>query len=341
MERAEVEADQMPGQDSFLDVITNIVGVLILLVLVVGLRSSRAVANSGHATALAAAQAVEQEKLRDAFRTAANTESEVVDLVRRSEHHRQETLLREQERLWLAETVAEHQLEVTARRAKLNENEQRDFDLRRKLVEAQMKLDALTREQVALLAEEPEVEKIECQPTPLARTVTGKEIHVQLCDDYVACIPTDELIKLMYDDFDQNSWRLKDEDEMVRTIGPIDGIRLQYCFIKKDVVARGRNGVVASGKAAEFQGFFLLPDHTPLGEPATDAMAAGSEFRRHLQQVDATRTTITIWTYPGNYERLRELRRLVRELGFQVAIRPLPTGKPIGFSPTGSKSVSE
>jgi len=34
-ERVEVEADQMPGQDSFLDVITNIVGILILLVLVV------------------------------------------------------------------------------------------------------------------------------------------------------------------------------------------------------------------------------------------------------------------------------------------------------------------
>ena len=36
MKRVEMEADQMPGQDSFLDVITNIVGILILLVLVVG-----------------------------------------------------------------------------------------------------------------------------------------------------------------------------------------------------------------------------------------------------------------------------------------------------------------
>ena len=43
MKRTEVEADQMPGQDSFLDVITNIVGILILLVLIVGLRTSRAV----------------------------------------------------------------------------------------------------------------------------------------------------------------------------------------------------------------------------------------------------------------------------------------------------------
>ena len=45
MKRAEIEADQMPGQDSFLDVITNIVGILILLVLVVGLRTSHSVHN--------------------------------------------------------------------------------------------------------------------------------------------------------------------------------------------------------------------------------------------------------------------------------------------------------
>ena len=43
MKRVEMEADQMPGQDSFLDVITNIVGILILLVLVVGLRTTRSV----------------------------------------------------------------------------------------------------------------------------------------------------------------------------------------------------------------------------------------------------------------------------------------------------------
>jgi len=45
MKRVEMEADQMPGQDSFLDVITNIVGILILLVLVVGLRTQRSVHN--------------------------------------------------------------------------------------------------------------------------------------------------------------------------------------------------------------------------------------------------------------------------------------------------------
>jgi hypothetical protein len=43
MQRDEDDADQMIGQDSFLDVVTNIVGILILLVMVVGMRASHAV----------------------------------------------------------------------------------------------------------------------------------------------------------------------------------------------------------------------------------------------------------------------------------------------------------
>ena len=53
MKRVEIEADQMPGQDSFLDVITNIVGILILLVLVVGLRTSRSVHEASNDDAVA------------------------------------------------------------------------------------------------------------------------------------------------------------------------------------------------------------------------------------------------------------------------------------------------
>ena len=80
---------------------------------------------------------------------------------------------------------------------------------------------------------------------------------------------------------------------------------------------------------------------TPLGEPAADAMEVGSDFRQQLATIDPSRTTLTVWTYPGNYDRLRELRKVVRDLGYQTAIRPLPKGCPIGFSPTGSRSVSE
>jgi hypothetical protein len=250
-------------------------------------------------------------------------------------------MLRETERQWLTETVTELQQDIAARRARLDEGDQRDFDVRRQLSEAQLKLDELTREQVALLAAEPDVEQIKCEPTPIAKSVTGKELHIQLANDHVAIRPADEMIEQMKADFSENSWRLKQQEEMVRTIGPMNGFRLQYAFAVTEYVDRGRNGNTVSGKAATFLGLYFLPIATPLGEPAAAAMEPGSELRQRLGQVDPTRTTITIWTYPGNYDRLRELRRSLRELGFQTAIRPLPKNCPIGFSPGGSRSVTE
>src|SRR3954462_6367227 len=87
MRRAEMEANQMPGQDSFLDVITNIVGILILLVLVVGLRSSRSVHDGPALQAAEETQANEQ--LQTAYTSAVSTERNVVDLVHRvgNAHH--------------------------------------------------------------------------------------------------------------------------------------------------------------------------------------------------------------------------------------------------------------
>jgi hypothetical protein len=340
--RAEENADEMIGQDSFLDVVTNIVGILILLVMVIGMRSSKAAATAvGLLPAAEVSSPADEEALQEAVRLARNEEGVVKDLVRRAYDNHSESLLREQERQWLVEAVAEAERDIDVRRGNLSKSDQRDFDLRRELSDAQLKLDALTREHVALLAAEPDIEQIKCEPTPIARAVNGKEIHVQLANDHIAILPSDELIEQMYADFSENSWRLKHEDEMVRTIGPLNGFRLQYRFEVKDVVAQNRSGMTVSGKKPEFIGLYFLPISVPLGEPAAEALQPGSDFQQRIGRVDATRTAVTIWTYPGNYDRLREMRRVLREFGFQTAIRPLPKGCPIGFSPGGSRSVTE
>src|SRR3954462_3642147 len=96
MKRVELEADQMPGQDSFLDVITNIVGILILLVLVVGLRTTRSV--HGGSGSQAAEQARADDQLRQVTNTAVSTEGNVRELVYRVGNAHKEAEFREGER---------------------------------------------------------------------------------------------------------------------------------------------------------------------------------------------------------------------------------------------------
>lgn len=339
MKRVEVEADQMPGQDSFLDVITNIVGILILLVLVVGLRTSHSVQESPELATAAKDRA--QNEYRQVFNTALTTENNVRELVQRVSTARVESKFRESEREWLSTTVAAAEKEIEARRATLSTENQRDFDVRQKLATAQATLDDLTREQVALMSREPLVQELECQPTPVAKAVTGKEVHVLLSDDHIAIVPFEELLDQMKQDVQANVWRLRQKSEMERTIGPVSGFRLKYVFTREDVVGRSDAGTYMTGSVSRFSHCFILPDVTPAGEPAKDALQPTSDFFQQLKPYRPDTTTITIWTYPGNFERLREMKRSIRQMGFAIAVRPLPPGMPMGASRNGSHSLSE
>jgi hypothetical protein len=339
MKRVEIEADQMPGQDSFLDVITNIVGILILLVLVVGLRTSHSVRDvpDGQMAERSRGEAEYQQ----AYNSAINTERGVRDLVQRVGNTYQESEFRESERAWISTTVAAAEKEIEERRAKLTASDQRDFDQRQKLATAQSALDELTREQVALMSRDSNTEQLECQPTPVAKAVSGKEIHVLLSDDHVAIVPFDELLDQMKEDAKANVWRMKQQSDMERTVGPMNGFRLKYYFVREDITARSQAGTYVTGAVSRFSHCYLLPERTPTGEPAKEALQPNSEFFQQLQHMRPEATTITFWTYPGNFERLRELKHAVRQMGFPIAVRPLPAGMPIGASRHGSDSLSE
>jgi hypothetical protein len=339
MKRAEVEADQMPGQDSFLDVITNIVGILILLVLVVGLRTSHSVSDTG---ALQSAERARSEsELQQAINTAMVTRGNVHELVDRVGKARFETAYREDERTWLSNKLAAAEQEIADRRSKLTGDGQRDFDLRQKIAVAQATLDDLARQQMALMARDANVEEIECQPTPVAKTVVGKQVHILLSDDHVAVVPFDELMERMKADAQTNVWRLQQQGELEGTVGPIGNFRLRYWFIKEDVSGRSNGGTLMTGSVGRFSHAYILPVSAPIGETAEEAMGPNSELFQQLQRHKPEGTTVTIWTYPGNYERLRELKRTIRQVGFQIAVRPLPAGMPIGASSNGSDSLSE
>jgi hypothetical protein len=339
MKRVELEADQMPGQDSFLDVITNIVGILILLVLVVGLKSARSVHDSP-ATAKSGDTA-SQDQLHNAYNSALTTELSVRDKIRQVGAAHQEVEFRDAERNWLTEIAAKNEQEIADRRSKLTSDQQRDFDVRRKISEAQSQLDDLSRQQIALMSQDPAAEQIECEPTALAKAVTGKEVHVLLSDDHVAIVPFDELLDQMKEDVNNNSWRLKGQDDMERTIGPIDGFRLKYFFEKEDVMRSSSAGTYMTGSISRFSHCYFLPETTPIGEPAAESLKPNSELFQHLQKMRPEGTTVTIWTYPGNYDRLRHLKTAIRQLGFAIAVRPLPPGMPLGAARSGSSSLSE
>jgi len=323
--------------DSFLDIVSNIVGILIILVMVTGLRvknlpavSPRDVDVESAAGALEKDQATELALRRDV----AEAESQVRSL-------RHQTMARDQERAELAAAVAAWQQKIDSARNRLDADARAEFDLRRGLAEARSQLDRLDHQHKAAETTRAEPILVESYPTPISTTVDEGEIHFQLKSGRVAFIPLEELLEEFKQDARRKAYKLLDLPEMTDTVGPRGGFRLRYTLKRHDVPIETQLAAGRSGAVARLKRWTLIPVSGELGEPVDAALAEGSRFRRVLAEHRPQKTTVTIWTYSDSFAEFRRLKKELYHLGFPTAARPLPNGTPIGGSPEGTKSAAQ
>jgi hypothetical protein len=335
------ELVEIPGQDSFLDVITNIVGILILLVLIVGIKTSRSIASAAGAADAGNAAVTTDAMNLDRARVAATAEANgFAELVVRVRDVESTAAMRDAERNMLTTFVAAAEHEIAERRSRLTQEQQREFDLRRKIADAQQVLDELTVEQVSMVAQESQPEIVEALPTPLAKTVTGEEIHLRLAAGRVAVVPIDKLHEEAEPLLERNVWRLREYGEMEGIIGPIDGFRMRYQVRLEQVAVPGRAGYAMTQPVVD-QRYEYVPEMPDIGESIDDALLPTSSLRQTLKSKTTRNTTVTIWTYPDSFANFRRLKKALFDLGFAAAGRPLPMGQEIASSPSGTKSAAQ
>jgi hypothetical protein len=333
------DTTEMPGQDSFLDVVANIVGILILLVMVAGVRALREPQQPTDEQPATAAK--DAQELQKVYHDAVASQAEVRDLVMRTVSVHNEALQRDQERGALTTFVAAVDQEIKDRRATLDADKQHEFDVRQQQVDAQLELNKLNEQKIALLTQAPVVSEIENLPTPLAQMVTGNEVHLRLAGGHVAYIPLEDLLDQFKEHAQNNVWRLNDQNEFVSTVGPVQGFRLRYQLRKGYFTVRRDTGVEQHGALVRLVKWELLPVSTQLGDPVEQALMPNSDLSRYLKKHPPDVTTVTIWTYPDSFDEFRMLRRALFDLGYATAGRPLPQGVLIGGSPQGSKSAAQ
>ncbi|MEX2093727.1 MAG: hypothetical protein WD971_13670 [Pirellulales bacterium] len=339
MRVVEEELPDMPGQDAFLDVLTNMVGIIILLVVVMGLRSSRAASaiHSQHdpASASAAANSAAEVQLNKSYREAMRARQEFGRVVKQAVDVRRENLFRARERDYLTTYVTAFTQELNDRRATLSTEQQRDFDLRRHIADAQSKLENLSREQVALLSQPAETEVLENRPTPIVRRHLEKELFLQLAQNHVAVIPLADLFAEFRDNVTNNLWRLREEKRMTGTVGPIGDYRMRYVVRCDDVEVRAAAGQSQFGARVQMVRCELVPLTTPLGEPADQAFLPDSDLLAQLKGFSPDSTTISIAVYPDSLPALHSLKRNLHDAGYGVAEILMAQDEPIRFSPNG------
>lgn len=334
--RSNRDEEHALGSDSFLDVVTNIVGILIILVLVVSTRVGKLPDPDAETVAATA-----DDKLRQAEATAASLEADVLRLAGEMESLAATAANRYAERGVLARFVSQRQHDLDEKRKQMSGVSREQFDLQRSVAAAQSRLAALDKERLPSEPTKPSKVEIQNYPTPISQTVFGKELHVQLRGGRIAPIPLDELVARFKQQAPQKVERLRSQPELTETIGPIDGFRLRYTLERVDMPLETQLRTGQGGSYVQLYEYTLIPIASQLGENLSDALAATSQFRTELSRHDASRTTVTLWTYPDSFNEFRTIRKELYELGYQVAGRPLPFGQPIGGSPQGSKSSAQ
>ena len=321
------------GQDSFLDIVANLVGVLIILVVIVGAQAT-SVWNQVEPDAAIGDEIteVQQQIVR-----ASNTVKKL-----QTDNHTLESDIKTQSTLAAVASERRHialvnlevvRQEVESQRKKLSAVQQQHFDQQRKRAELQQSLDGVIRESKVLSVSRPSIvsKTIEHHPTPISQTVFTDIIHVRLSNGRLAVVPVDPLTELM-----QREWKVKAEklrnqngvSRTIETVRPIDDFRLQY------ELQAFKNRILLAG-------YHVIALTDRVGRPTAEMMQPGSSFTELLSKSVPEETTISIWMYPSELKEHRLLKNWLHEQGFKVASWLQDPGQSISFGPQGSHITAQ
>jgi hypothetical protein len=330
---------EAPGQDSFLDVVANLVGILIILVMVVAAQAKRGILASEAARSQdeVAASPLDVDA-RSAESAAAAVESSIQEMEARLKQQNLEIAMRQQERdkFQLLVTVAERRL--AEHRDSLSADQQARYDLEEQLARAQRELAKLDEIERSLAQPRPEV--IEHLPTPMARTVFGTEIHFRLQGGRLTYVPWDEMVERMKADAPNHIHKLRSDPRVELSLPVTSGFGARYILRRAEVEMQTRLGPARQGQV-ELERMYFVDAESNLGQPVSQAFAPGAEFRGRVLAARPQNTTVTIWVYPDGFDDFRNLKAELFKLGYLTAARPMPAGVPIGGSPDGVRSVAE
>jgi hypothetical protein len=325
------------GQDSFLDIVSNIVGILIILVMVAGVRAKSLPPLPDHqqegVKKLAAEVKEKNEKMKSMNVELSEISAELNNIERLC-------TLRQRERDQLVALV--HEIDSRLQESKEAENEEgREYVLlKRELLQIEETLEQIVHQKQWVAKSRPDAIVVESLPTPVSRIVDEKEAHFRIAENRISYVPFSELIEEMADDARANQQQLRRSPELTETVGPIEGYRLRYTVVRKDL---SMQAAYQTGRSALIQlaGCEVIPTDMIHTESLEEALRPDSRFQQQLSLYRPDRYAVTFWVYPDSFEAFRELKKLLFEKGYQTAGRPLPSGAPIAASPHGSRSAAQ
>ena len=337
--------------DSFLDVVANVVGIILRLILVawVGGRSY-------HPTIAVAPPVAVQEETADATEPPLPPDPITDDLDR---HRRELTASRDRllvqarqedqakERLSLSETelaaaaaraqTLQAERAVTERSASDNGKGVKTAALSLPEIESRVRL---VNAQIDGIKKLPSVKRSLRYQTPVSQPLQTEELFFECHGGRITLIDVGAMLEQVRRERDEKAKLLATQWQIEGATAPVGAFRMRYTLERERGPVDGPGG---AGPLPETQfsysvGWMAEPINGDRGETGDAALAADSDFRKVVDGLDPKVTAVTIWVYADSFSLYRRLRDTLHERDFVVAGRPLLEGMPIGSSRHGTAS---
>ena len=327
---------ELGGQDSFLDLASNIVGILVILVMVAGIRAQYSTANVTDPQTLTQLEAKYQE-LQTKENEALQLRSDVEELKAQSEIVAKQIYLQSESYAELFDLMTSMRAGIDVAAEEKSQTFKEKIEYQRQLMETNAKLEQIDKARTYFRQIRPKATVLENLPTPLSQRVENKELHLRLLGGNVVVVPLDELMIQLGGLVGEEKNRYFKQKTSTGKVGPIDNFELEFLLVTYEVPMNGGIGTRIDLRYAE-----AVPTFEPLGQSLRQALASPqSEFRRKLSAFQKHLYTVTIWLYPDSFEEYQILKQFLQEQGYSVAARPMVMGSSIGMSPFGTKSSTQ
>jgi hypothetical protein len=342
------EIQEESARDSFLDVIVNLVGVLLILATLVGAWANRdkiEIRNEPPAEQAAATvpqtatpyDGPQEKDLEKARLEALVARSELEKLATQLVQIRDEAAEFDNNRITLAMHRKVIEEDIEQRRNRLDADKQKEFDVQRQIGEAQIHLDLLTKQQMGLLSGPETVETLESVPTPLARDVEGQSLYLRLKAGQLSVVPINELMSEAADHVEDIRRRLQQQGKAIETFGPLDGYRIQLTIMRQAdpaSVTGPRAGQIVRYSTQQYVD--ILPAADSIGQDVEVALAPGGAVYRYLEERRRQTPTVLVLLHTDSFKHCAFIKRTLWQMGLSVAMFPIGPGDPLRASLGGS-----
>lgn len=359
------------GQDSFLDLISNIVGILIILVVLVGSQVKDGLYVGGPESDLPAAEVFPDETPESAAERNISSGKRDAELARTRElaDARMREMIRQDEELQRIQTemgaVSRRMEEIAGEREFLETEivsaDSQRVEVGRTATAIQQQLDTLNTAEDGRKSElfrlERQAESREKEVVKMQERLALLEKPLPGADGGPMKIPHKLTPISRTVETEEAQFILKEGRILFIPMNDLIALfqRRMNQNVGSLIMSGQRNDVIGP-----VEGFILhtktvlsennrqnvyftleTPPLAQVGETPRMALAEISKFRDKISKLNPRKTVITIWVYPSGFSEFQPIKEEFYRLGFSIASRPLPEHVPISASPDGRKSMAQ